>query len=277
MKRKAFTLVELLVVIGIIAMLISILLPALNKARAAAQATMCASNLRQIGTSLAFYTQEFKGALPPGRWGTPEYPSSQGNGMRWYIYIAMRYYPNAFIPKINPGNDPLFAFRIEKAKGTSSIYLCPTDTSGQDHRFGTAADIEQFGQGMSYFGNANMFPVAATIKVTKIRRSSDVVLISEKNGKAAVGDGFGGNTSKPNMGGLRHPRVSAREGANTASIASEQYGRHGSGTKGNYQRFHNTLFGDLHVAPLEYNKIWSGVAADYNRPNGQYADLWMMP
>ena len=89
MKRKAFTLVELLVVIGIIAMLISILLPALNKARAAAQATMCASNLRQIGTSLAFYTQEFKGALPPGRWGLPEYPSSQGNGMRWYIYIAM--------------------------------------------------------------------------------------------------------------------------------------------------------------------------------------------
>lgn len=275
MKRKAFTLVELLVVIGIIALLISILLPALNKVRAAAQTTVCASNLRQVGTSLSFYMQEFKGALPPGRWGDPVYPNSLGNGMRWYIYIAMRYYPNQFTARINPGNDPLFAFRIGKNKPSASIYLCPSDDSGADYRFGTAADVDQGGQGMSYFGNANMFPDSRTIKFTKIRNSSDVLLISEKNGSAFVGANTGGNTSIPNTS--RHPRVSAREGANTASIASEQFGRHGSGNRGSYQRFHNTLFGDLHVAPLEYKQIWSGVAADYIRPGGRYANLWMMP
>ena len=78
-QRKAFTLVELLVVIGIIALLISILLPSLNAARRQAERVNCAANLRSVGQAYQLYANEFKGKdphqqawhWPNGHWGNP--------------------------------------------------------------------------------------------------------------------------------------------------------------------------------------------------------------
>ena len=71
MRKKGFTLIELLVVIAIIAILAAILFPVFAKARAQAEKISCASNLKQIGTAIMMYTQDFD----------ESYPSANYNGM----------------------------------------------------------------------------------------------------------------------------------------------------------------------------------------------------
>ena len=63
-RRRMFTLIELLIVIAIIAILAAMLLPALNKARNSARKSTCANNLKQLGTYLNFYLDEYNGYYP---------------------------------------------------------------------------------------------------------------------------------------------------------------------------------------------------------------------
>ena len=93
MHRK-FTLVELLVVIAIIAVLASMLLPALNKARERSKATACTNNLRQVFLTQAIYAEDHKGWMTPAR--------TEPNWDSW-LYFAVR---GKYLEKPRDGSRP---------------------------------------------------------------------------------------------------------------------------------------------------------------------------
>lgn len=104
MKRRAFTLVELLVVISIIALLLALLMPALGKAKKQAQAVVCRTNLKQWGLGWTMYAQENNGCFFHGLEGLPP-PDDDKWTDYWYIKLwryvkaeQIRFCPTAIKP-----------------------------------------------------------------------------------------------------------------------------------------------------------------------------------
>ena len=182
---EGFTLVELLVVIGIIALLISMLLPALNKARQQAYTVKCMANLRQIGQLVAIYTYNNHGSLPPSFFdgsptGDPNDYSQMGNtGGDWTTLLGglidpkngTTYGEAKVYSAANAGARGVFTCPSVTQTATSDAYVCHYSAHPRLMASLSMADYdstETGGAGSFYY---------KPYKVAQVLRSSDIMLI----------------------------------------------------------------------------------------------------
>ncbi len=123
--KRGFTLIELLVVIAIIAILAAILFPVFAQARAKARATSCLSNVKQIGTSLMMYVQDYDETTPSGR----------GGGWEWWVEL-MPYIKSTALLYCQDANRPSKAPYSQGGACTSAIYTMPQGRSSYGYNWG---------------------------------------------------------------------------------------------------------------------------------------------
>lgn len=180
MKVQKFTLIELLVVIAIIAILASMLLPALNRARESARTSTCVNNYKQLGSTLMLYANDYKGMTPPGVSGTG---STQ---YTWAALLAVKNYLSVTQGKVTQ----LVCPEAMTRDWGSGVYRGVWGGNTWDHNaianYSSApADVDVSGFVLPAVGDPGFF-----WQFTKIRNGSNTIIVGDSSIKK-YGDGVG--------------------------------------------------------------------------------------
>ena len=271
-QRRAFTLVELLVVIGIIAVLIGILLPTLAGARTRAATIRCAGNLREIGNAWQMYASAHAGRIVPGRMPRYNGPSStydMGLGLhyrpRWYELLGaqIKRYPTK---KMRPDEDDNWTI-------TDPFFLCQGRPDWVNSR------NYVYGYNYQFLGNdrykANGQHINYPVKTTKVK-AAETVMAADCMGTAAgkatgsrsgyYVDGTKDLFAWGNKGFmLDPPRLTANS---DYADAQNRAPMHRSGPDPRHQNKSNVVFCDGHVELLSPQELGYIV-----RPDGSMAAI----